>query len=185
MLDETTKTHSSTENIYWKNREGIALLSKPEAEISAAITADSKGTQTLCQLMEEIATLRIERKTIEQTLNNEEFATDDTHLLPAKQQVIENLQKQEDIISRINIAYSQFTQESQSSFVGENIKEEKLQGLVSAYDSFMKLESDLINGVAFLHDLTPRLMKTRSKVSNFVTKRKVEEEDLQLQIARM
>lgn len=195
-LDKAARTDSSLKDKYQNHREGIALLSKSEAELYAAISiAGSKRMQMLCELMKEIHTLQEERETIEkvyyllssnwfhfifistQALKEVESTSTDFSDSEILQQVSRNIEQQEDVTSRIVTACNLLAQEEAQKSA---TKEERLKELADAYGAFMELEASLDGHAEVFGDLTKELAKIQSEVRDFVSARRTKREELKL-----
>ena len=149
--------------------------------------------------MEQVRTLKAERETIEQALRDpvadvipkflqalkdlgdvDEESISEAHLRSeysaTQQQVEESVTKQEQVVTSIETAHSQFTREAQAP--GVSPREKKLKDLATGYDAFMELNGNLTEGTKFYNDLTPLLLKIQNKVSDFTFARKTEKDDL-------
>ncbi|XP_049821414.1 programmed cell death 6-interacting protein isoform X2 [Aethina tumida] len=187
------------------NRNGIQILSKPPAEIEAALphgpsgnVENSSAVVALRQLMEEVETIKAERDVIESELKSATTDMKDVFLTalakdgaiseapisvetlgrvygPLQKQVAESIEKQASLISRIREAHAQFTQESGSTAGG---RETMMCELAAAHDAFRDLLNNLKEGTKFYNDLTQLLVTFQNKVSDFTFARKTEKEEL-------
>ncbi|ESO09518.1 hypothetical protein HELRODRAFT_185356 [Helobdella robusta] len=96
---------------------------------------------------------------------------------PIVQRVKDNLQTQEELLQRVQIANTEFSQIKNKN-ESAAAREEKLKSLASAYDSFTELKGNLEEGTKFYNDLTEILLKFQSKVNDFCFARKTEKEEL-------
>lgn len=163
------------------HRSGMELLSKSTHELQSDIpsgpdgsVSNSDAVLTLRQLMEEVETIKAERDAIESELKSasvdikgvflkslaEDGAINESALSvetlggafgPLQKQVKESIEKQEDLIARIQSAHTQFAQESGSSASG---RERVMCQIAAAYDAFRDIQNNLKEGTKFYNDLT-------------------------------
>ncbi|RNA06775.1 programmed cell death 6-interacting -like [Brachionus plicatilis] len=100
---------------------------------------------------------------------------------PMRKRVRENIQEQEKLLSNIEKANGEFSREKVHNETSK-IREQMLRNLAIASDSYIELDSNLVEGVKFYNDLTPILIKFQSKVNDFVFARKKEADDLMKEI---
>ena len=92
-------------------------------------------------------------------------------------QVVESIQKQEGLVSRIHTAHTAFEQET--SAYSLSARDQKLRDLAAGYDAYMELTANLDEGTKFYNNLTELLLnKVQNKVSDFTFARKTEKDDL-------
>merc|ERR1719431_1885163 len=178
--------------------------SLPSASPAAALQG-SPVVSELRGFMEEVETMKAERDAIESELKGlndpsassnmretflKALATDgaisgadasltETELgrlfQPLRGQVNDSLKRQEDLLSNIQRANTQFSEQKSS---GGNERETVLKNISSAYDAFMELKGNLEEGTKFYNDLTEILVKFQSKVQDFCFARRTEKEEL-------
>ncbi|XP_011173497.2 programmed cell death 6-interacting protein isoform X1 [Solenopsis invicta] len=188
---------------YESHKEGIEILSLDEDELSSAIPQgsalqESNAVMKLRKLMEDVATLKSVRDTIE---NEFKFAANDmkTTFLsalakdgaidepnisveslgkcygPLQKQVRESIAQQEKLVAEIQSCHTEFTNEQAGS---GSAREAMLCKLASAYDAFKELKNNLVEGAKFYNDLTQLLVVFQNKISDFCFARKTEKEEL-------
>ena len=96
---------------------------------------------------------------------------------PIRQQVRENVQEQEKLLTNIERANSDFLREKGSNQSSE-IRDEMLRNLAAASNIYNELYDNLQEGNKFYNELTPILIKFQTKVNDFVFARKTEKDDL-------
>jgi len=94
---------------------------------------------------------------------------------PFRNQVSENIEKQEKLIAEI--------QEQHQLFIGDkggagSTREDALKCLAAAHDAYMELKGNLTEGTKFYNDLTQLLITFQNKVSDFCFARRTEKEEL-------
>lgn len=188
-----------------KNQKGIELLSLPQDQLQQAMPAaggsvdpNCASVQKLKQLMESVETIKAERDVIESELKSATFdmkyeflealrkdgAIDEPALSlkrigetlqPLQQQIKESVERQQTLVSDIQIAHSEFVSETGAS---GNSRDTLCQELATAYDSFIELLGNLKEGTKFYNDLTELLVVFQNKISDFCFARKTEKEEL-------
>lgn len=188
-----------------KNQKGIELLSLPQDQLQQAMPAaggsvdpNCASVQKLKQLMESVETIKAERDVIESELKSATFdmkyeflealrkdgAIDEPALSlkrigetlqPLQQQIKESVERQQALVSDIQIAHSEFVSETGAS---GNSRDTLCQELATAYDSFIELLGNLKEGTKFYNDLTELLVVFQNKISDFCFARKTEKEEL-------
>lgn len=188
-----------------KNQKGIELLSLPLDQLQQAMPAaggsvdpNCASVQKLKQLMESVETIKAERDVIESELKSATFdmkyeflealrkdgAIDEPALSlkrigetlqPLQQQIKESVERQQALVSDIQIAHSEFVSETGAS---GNSRDTLCQELATAYDSFIELLGNLKEGTKFYNDLTELLVVFQNKISDFCFARKTEKEEL-------
>lgn len=188
-----------------KNQKGIELLSLPVDQLQQAMPAaggsvdpNCASVQKLKQLMESVETIKAERDVIESELKSATFdmkyeflealrkdgAIDEPALSlkrigetlqPLQQQIKESVERQQALVSDIQIAHSEFVSETGAS---GNSRDTLCQELATAYDSFIELLGNLKEGTKFYNDLTELLVVFQNKISDFCFARKTEKEEL-------
>ncbi|XP_013102733.1 programmed cell death 6-interacting protein [Stomoxys calcitrans] len=188
-----------------KNQKGIELLSLPLDQLQQAMPASGgsvdpncESVQKLKQLMESVETIKAERDVIESELKSATFdmkndflealrkdgAIDEPALSlkrigetlqPLQQQIKESVERQQSLVSDIQIAHSEFVSETGTSSTS---RDTLCQELATAYDSFIELLGNLKEGTKFYNDLTELLVVFQNKISDFCFARKTEKEEL-------
>ncbi|XP_061390157.1 programmed cell death 6-interacting protein [Musca vetustissima] len=188
-----------------KNQKGIELLSLPIDQLQQAMPASGgsvdpncASVQKLKQLMEAVETIKAERDVIESELKSATFdmkneflealrkdgAIDEPALSlkrigetlqPLQQQIKDSIERQQALVSDIQIAHSEFVSETGTSSTS---RDALCQELATAYDSFIILLGNLKEGTKFYNDLTELLVVFQNKISDFCFARKTEKEEL-------
>lgn len=205
IINNAVQADRTVRDKFDTHRRGMELLSKPVAELTAAVPSGSVGNienssavGTLRQLMEEVETVKAERDVIESELKSATTDMKDVFLSalakdgavneptismetlnqtygPLQKQVRESLEKQTGLMERIKSAHAQFVQERGSTAGG---RETMMCELASAHDAFRDLLNHLQEGTKFYNDLTQLLVTFQNKVSDFCFARKTEKEEL-------
>lgn len=188
-----------------KHARGMELLSKAGGELQSACpsgggggSADSPSAQRLRQLMETVDTIKAEREVIESELKSATIDLKDQFLsalaqdgainepnisvgsigkalAPLREQVTDNVTRQEALLRDIQAAHQTFVAETGG---GSNSRDAFLSELASAYDNFTTLQNNLKEGTKFYNDLTQLLVTFQTKVSDFCFARKTEKDEL-------
>ncbi|TMW48771.1 hypothetical protein DOY81_006149 [Sarcophaga bullata] len=188
-----------------KNQKGIELLSLPIDQLQQSMPAgggsidpNCTSVQKLKQLMEAVETIKAERDAIESELKTINFNMKDEFLdalrkdgaidepalslkrigetlNPLQSQVKESIERQQTLVTDIQVAHSEFVGETGSS---GNSRDTLCQELATAYDSFIELLGNLKEGTKFYNDLTELLVVFQNKISDFCFARKTEKEEL-------
>ncbi|KAA0710369.1 Programmed cell death 6-interacting protein ALG-2-interacting protein 1 [Triplophysa tibetana] len=111
---------------------------------------------------------------------NEEVLTSgelDTRYGSHIQRVQQNLRRQEDLLSQIQVSHQEFSALKQSNSEANN-REDVLKKLASAHDSYIEISSNIREGTKFYNDLTEILLKFQNKCSDIVFARKTERDEL-------
>ncbi|XP_051527357.1 programmed cell death 6-interacting protein-like isoform X2 [Myxocyprinus asiaticus] len=218
ILDKAVQADQVVKERYNSHCEMIALLCKPENELSSAIPSANpaktlQGSEVVNVLRAQLAQLdevKREREVLEGEIKsvtfdmttkfltalaqdgaiNEEALTSgelDTRYGAHTQRVQQNLRRQEELLSQIQVSHQEFSALKQSNSEANN-REEVLKKLASAHDSYIEISSNIKEGTKFYNDLTEILLKFQNKCSDIVFARKTERDellkDLQQSIAR-
>ena len=95
---------------------------------------------------------------------------------PLQNQVQESVQHQQTLITDIQQAHREFSAETGNT--GGGSRENLFSELAAAYDNFIELQSNLIEGTKFYNDLTQLLVVFQNKISDFCFARKTEKDEL-------
>uniref|UniRef100_A0A8C2ISG2 Programmed cell death 6-interacting protein n=1 Tax=Cyprinus carpio TaxID=7962 RepID=A0A8C2ISG2_CYPCA len=208
VLDKAVQADQVVKERYTAHCEMIALLCKPENELSAAIPSanPAKTLQAsevvnvlraqLAQLDEvkrerEVLEGEVKSVTVDMTTKfltalaqdgaiNEEALTAselETRYGSHTQRVQQNLRRQEELLSQIQVSHQEFSALKQSNSEANN-REEVLKKLASAHDSYIEISSNTKEGTKFYNDLTEILLKFQNKCSDIVFARKTERDEL-------
>ncbi|KAK5650698.1 hypothetical protein RI129_001727 [Pyrocoelia pectoralis] len=205
IINNAVQADKTVREKFESHRMGMELLSKSPGELQLAVPAgpggsvsDSSAVQTLHQLMEEVETVKAERDVIETELKSatvdmkEQFLSSLTNdgginepalsmetigrsFGPLQKQVKESIDKQEDLIARIQSAHQQFSHETGASAGG---RDSMMCHLAAAHDAFRDLQNNLQEGTKFYNDLTQLLVVFQNKISDYCFARKTEKEEL-------
>ena len=205
IINNAVQADKTVREKFESHKMGMELLSKTPAELQEAVPAgpggvvsDSSSVQILRQLMEEVDTLKTERDVIETDLKcatvdmKEQFLSALSNdgginepalsmesigqsFGPLQRQVKESVDKQEDLIARIQSAHQQFAQETGASAGG---RDSMMCHLAAAHDAFRDLQNNLQEGTKFYNDLTQLLVVFQNKISDYCFARKTEKEEL-------
>nr|XP_014349049.1 PREDICTED: programmed cell death 6-interacting protein [Latimeria chalumnae] len=208
VLDQAVQADKVVKERYASYRDTIALLSKPESELNAAIPSANpaktlQGSEVVTVLKSLLASLnevKKEREQIENDLKSANFDMASKFLTALAQDGAIN----EEVISvteldRIYGGYTDRVQRSlkrQEELLGNiqtshqefsnmkqsnaegNLREETLKNLAMAHDNFTELVGNLREGTKFYNELTEILVKFQSKCSDIVFARKTERDEL-------
>ncbi|XP_041459788.1 programmed cell death 6-interacting protein-like isoform X1 [Lytechinus variegatus] len=208
ILDNAVQADTVVKGKYNENRQFIVILTKSEADIAASLPSasgavaaqGSPAVQELRQLMTAVDEIKTVREVLENEIKsatvdmqskflqalasdgviNEDAmsnATIDQIYSGLIQQVQESVHKQETVLNNIQDANTRFCSAKDSN-TGAQEREGMMKKLAVAYDSYMELTSNLIEGTKFYNDLTQILVKFQSKVSDLCFARKTEKEEL-------
>lgn len=203
IIDNAITADKTVREKFNNNKEGMEILSLSENQLSTVIPSgsavqESRAVQNLRNLMEEVETLKAERDVIESELKSTSFdmkssflsalakdgAIDEPNLSvenigkiygPLTSQIRDSSVRQDNLISNIQSAHSEFTREQSGS---GSSRETMLCKLASAYDAFKELKNNLQEGAKFYNDLTQVLVVFQNKISDFCFARKTEKEEL-------
>uniref|UniRef100_A0A671PKA4 Programmed cell death 6-interacting protein-like n=1 Tax=Sinocyclocheilus anshuiensis TaxID=1608454 RepID=A0A671PKA4_9TELE len=208
ILDKAVQADQVVKERYTAHCEMIALLCKPENELSAAIPSANpaktlQGSEVVNVLRAQLAQLdevKREREVLEGEVKsvtfdmtakfltalaqdgaiNEETLTSselDTRYGSHTQRVQQNLRRQEELLSQIQVSHQEFSALKQSNSEANN-REEVLKKLASAHDSYIEISCNIKEGTKFYNDLTEILLKFQNKCSDIVFARKTERDEL-------
>uniref|UniRef100_A0A8C1TM11 Programmed cell death 6-interacting protein n=1 Tax=Cyprinus carpio TaxID=7962 RepID=A0A8C1TM11_CYPCA len=208
VLDKAVQADQVVKERYTAHCEMIALLCKPENELSAAIPSANpaktlQGSEVVNVLRAQLAQLdevKREREVLEGEVKsvtfdmttkfltalaqdgaiNEEALTAselETRYGSHTQRVQQNLRRQEELLSQIQVSHQEFSALKQSNSEANN-REEVLKKLASAHDSYIEISSNIKEGTKFYNDLTEILLKFQNKCSDIVFARKTERDEL-------
>uniref|UniRef100_A0A672RP20 Programmed cell death 6-interacting protein n=1 Tax=Sinocyclocheilus grahami TaxID=75366 RepID=A0A672RP20_SINGR len=208
ILDKAVQADQVVKERYTAHCEMIALLCKPENELSAAIpsanpTKTLQGSEVVNVLRAQLAQLdevKREREVLEGevksvtfdmtakfltalaqdgAINEEALTTSelDTRYGSHTQRVQQNLRRQEELLSQIQVSHQEFSALKQSNSEANN-REEVLKKLASAHDSYIEISCNIKEGTKFYNDLTEILLKFQNKCSDIVFARKTERDEL-------
>uniref|UniRef100_A0A672LIU4 Programmed cell death 6-interacting protein n=1 Tax=Sinocyclocheilus grahami TaxID=75366 RepID=A0A672LIU4_SINGR len=208
VLDKAVQADQVVKERYTTHCEMIALLCKPENELSAAIPSANpaktlQGSEVVNVLRAQLAQLdevKREREVLEGEVKsvtfdmttkfltalaqdgaiNEEALTAselETRYGSHTQRAQQNLRRQEELLSQIQVSHQEFSALKQSNSEANN-REEVLKKLASAHDSYIEISSNIKEGTKFYNDLTEILLKFQNKCSDIVFARKTERDEL-------
>ncbi|KAM6959360.1 programmed cell death 6-interacting protein isoform 2-T2 [Aplochiton taeniatus] len=208
VLDKAVQADQVVRERYNTHGEMIALLCKPENELSAAIPSANpaktlQGNEVVNVLRSQLAQLEAvkkEREGLEAEIKAVTFDMASCFLSALAQDgTINEEQVSLSQLDQLYGAYSQRVQASlrtQEELLGNvqtshqefsslkqsnseaNDREEVLKKLASAHDSYVEISSNLREGTKFYNDLTEILLKFQNKCSDIVFARKTERDEL-------
>uniref|UniRef100_A0A674NS02 Programmed cell death 6 interacting protein n=1 Tax=Takifugu rubripes TaxID=31033 RepID=A0A674NS02_TAKRU len=208
ILDKAVQADQVVKERYNTHCEMIALLCKPENELSAAIpsanpTKTLQGSEVVNMLRSQITKLdeiKKERETLEGEVKAVTFDMSVSFLTAlARDGAINEEQLSSTQLEQLYGAYNQRVQASlrtQEELLGQvqtshqefsnlkqsnaesNQREEVLKKLASAHDSYVEISNNLREGTKFYNDLTEILLKFQNKCSDIVFARKTERDEL-------
>uniref|UniRef100_A0A3Q3K343 Programmed cell death 6-interacting protein n=1 Tax=Monopterus albus TaxID=43700 RepID=A0A3Q3K343_MONAL len=208
VLDKAVQADQVVKDRYNAHCDMIALLCKPENELSAAIpsanpTKTLQGSEIVNVLRSQLAkldTMKKERETMEGEIKAVTFDMSTTFLTALAQAgAINEEQLSLSQLDQLYGAYNQRVQASlrtQEELLGQvqtshqefsslkqsnaeaNQREEVLKKLASAHDSYVEISNNLREGTKFYNDLTEILLKFQNKCSDIVFARKTERDEL-------
>ncbi|XP_047461095.1 programmed cell death 6-interacting protein isoform X2 [Mugil cephalus] len=208
VLDKAVQADQVVRDRYNAHCEMIALLCKPENELSAAIpsanpTKTLQGSEIVNVLRSQLAKLdeiKKERETMEGEIKAVTFDMTATFLTALAQDGAIN--EEQLSVSQLDQQYSSYNQRVQASLRAQeellgqvqtshqefsslkqsnteaNQREEILKKLASAHDSYVEISNNLREGTKFYNDLTEILLKFQNKCSDIVFARKTERDEL-------
>ncbi|TRZ01134.1 hypothetical protein DNTS_007856, partial [Danionella cerebrum] len=208
ILDKAVQADQTVRERYSAHCEMIALLCKPENELSAAIPSANpaktlQGSEVVNVLRSQLAQLdevKREREVLEGEVKSVTFDMTAKFLTALAQDGAIN----EEVMtsSELDSCYGSQTQrvqhnlrrqeellsqiqESHQEFSAlkqsnteANSREEMLKKLASAHDSYIEISSNIKEGTKFYNDLTEILLKFQNKCSDIVFARKTERDEL-------
>uniref|UniRef100_UPI00359017A2 programmed cell death 6-interacting protein-like n=1 Tax=Myxine glutinosa TaxID=7769 RepID=UPI00359017A2 len=208
LISNAVNADKVVQEKYDQLQQPIGLLCQPESDLQAAIPsanptaalAGSEVVQELRSLLDQLETIKNERESIESELRSVEAdmtssflealaqdgALDEEQLSQqeierlygtVRQRVGHNIQQQEGLLRQLQLKHQEFSQHKQAS-AESNLREDTLKQLATAYDGFMGLRSNLVEGTKFYNDLTEILLKFQSKCNDIVFARKTERDEL-------
>ncbi|XP_065157108.1 programmed cell death 6-interacting protein-like, partial [Atheta coriaria] len=205
IINNAVNADKTVREKFETHRKFMEVLSKSPEAVEAAVPsggqsnlANSSAVSTLRGLMEEVETIKAERDVIESELNSSSFdmkaefmaalAKDGAineppmsveclgkHFGPLQTQVRQSIERQGELVARIQSAHSQFVNERGST---TNNRDEVMSQLAAAHDAFRDLQNHLKEGTKFYNELTQLLVVTQNKISDFCFARKTEKEEL-------
>lgn len=143
---------------------------KEERDVLESQLKDNKSDMT----SKFLAALAQDGAIYEQTLSIEQL---DRIYGPLKEQVAQNLKKQDIAVDQIQKNNSEFTRAKVQTNTGAN-RDYKLKELAAAFDSFTEVKGNIEEGIQFYNDLTQLLVKFQGKVNDFCFARKAERDEL-------
>ncbi|KAM9838594.1 programmed cell death 6-interacting protein [Aulostomus maculatus] len=208
ILDKAVQADQVVKDHYNTHCEMIALLCKPENELSAALpsanpTKTLQGSEVVNVLRSQLAQLdevKKERETLEGEIKAVTFDMSTTFLSALAQDGAIN--EEHLSLSQLDQLYGAYNQRVQASLrtqeelLGQvqtshqefsglkqsnaeaNQREEVLKKLASAHDSYVEISNNLREGTKFYNDLTEILLKFQNKCSDIVFARKTERDEL-------
>ncbi|MFT7816373.1 programmed cell death 6-interacting protein-like [Arapaima gigas] len=207
-LDQAVQADQMVRERYNTHCDTIALLCKPEAELSAAIPSANpaqtlQGSEVVAVLRAQLAQLdqvKKEREQLESDIKSTQFDMTGKFLMALAQDGAFNEEALS--VTELDSVYGGYTQKVQQSLKTQEevlgnvqtshkefsnmkqsnqqatLREEVLKKLASAHDSYMEISSNLREGTKFYNDLTEILLKFQNKCSDIVFARKTEREEL-------
>ncbi|XP_029115695.1 programmed cell death 6-interacting protein-like isoform X2 [Scleropages formosus] len=208
VLDQAVHADQVVRERYNAHCETIALLCKPEAELSAAIPSANpaktlEGSEVVGVLRAQLAQLdqlKKEREQLENDIKSTQFDMTTKFLTALAQDGAINEEALS--VTELDGVYGGYTQKVQQSLKTQEevldrvqtshkefssmkqsnqqavLREEVLKKLASAHDSYMEIFKNLHEGTKFYNDLTEILLKFQNKCSDIVFARKTEREEL-------
>ncbi|CAN9503965.1 unnamed protein product [Ophioblennius macclurei] len=208
VLDKAVQADQVVRDRYNTHCDMIALLCKPENELTAAIpsanpTKTLQGSEVVNVLRAQLAQLdemKKERETMEGEIKAVTFDMSAVFLTALAQDGAIN--EEQLSLAQLDQLYSAYNQRVQASLrmqedvLGQvqtshqefsslkqsnteaNQREEVLKKLAAAHDSYVEISSNLREGTKFYNDLTEILLKFQNKCSDIVFARKTERDEL-------
>ncbi|KAK6324201.1 hypothetical protein J4Q44_G00065400 [Coregonus suidteri] len=208
VLDKAVQADQVVKERYNAHCEMIALLCKPEAELTAAIPSANpaktlQGSEVVSVLRSQLAQLlavKGERDGLEAEIKGVTFDMSSSFLTALAQDGAINEEALS--MSQLDQSYGSYNQKVQASLRSQeellgkvqeshqefsklkqsnseaNDREEVLKKLASAHDSYVEITSNLREGTKFYNDLTEILLKFQNKCSDIVFARKTERDEL-------
>ncbi|XP_051833217.1 programmed cell death 6-interacting protein [Antechinus flavipes] len=208
VLDKAVQADGRVRERYQSHRDTIALLSKPEPELNAAIPSANpartmQGSEVVTVLKSLLANLdevKKEREHLENDLKSVTFDMRGKFLSALAQDGAINEEALS--VTELDRVYGGLTSRVQDSLKKQeellesiqvshqefskmkqsnneaNLREEVLKNLAVAYDNFVELVANLREGTKFYNELTEILLKFQNKCSDIVFARKTERDEL-------
>uniref|UniRef100_A0A8C8D528 BRO1 domain-containing protein n=1 Tax=Oncorhynchus tshawytscha TaxID=74940 RepID=A0A8C8D528_ONCTS len=208
VLDKAVQADQVVRERYNAHCEMIALLCKPEAELTAAIPSANpaktlQGSEVVSVLRSQLSQLELvkrEREVLETEIKGVTFDMSSSFLTALAQDGAINEEALS--MSQLDQSYGSYSQRVQASLRSQeellgnvqashqefsslkqsnseaNDREEVLKKLASAHDSYVEITSNLREGTKFYNDLTEILLKFQNKCSDIVFARKTERDEL-------
>ncbi|KAJ8273020.1 hypothetical protein GJAV_G00096480 [Gymnothorax javanicus] len=208
FLDKAMQADQVVKERYNTHREMIALLCKPEDELSTAIpsanpTKTLQGSEVVGVLRSQLAQLeevKKEREQLENDIKSVQFDMTSKFLTALAQDGA--LNEEAISVTELDNIYGGYTQKVQQSLKTQeeilgnvqtshqefstlkqsnseaNDREEVLKKLAAAHDSYMEISKNLNEGTKFYNDFTNILLKFQNKCSDLVFARKTERDEL-------
>ncbi|XP_043921545.1 programmed cell death 6-interacting protein [Protopterus annectens] len=208
MLDQAVHADKTVKDRYAAARNTIALLCKPEAELSAAIPSanpaktlqGSEVVTVLKTLLAQLDEVKKEREALEKELKSISFDMTSKFLTALAQDGVIN--EEAISVSELDRIYGSHTQNVQTNLKKQeellnnirvsyedfskmkqsntetNQREEVLKNLAVAHDSFVELLANLKEGTKFYNDLVEIILRYQNRCSDIVFARKTEREEL-------
>ncbi|XP_037549272.1 programmed cell death 6-interacting protein isoform X2 [Nematolebias whitei] len=208
ILDKAVGADQVVRDRYNTQCDMIALLCKPESELTAAIPSanptktlqGSEVVNVLRSLLAQLDEVKKEREVLEGEIKAVTFDMSTTFLKALAQDGAIN--EEQLSMSQLDQLYGSYNQKVQASLsmqeelLGQvqtshqefaslkqsnsdaNQREEVLKKLASAHDSYVEICSNLREGTKFYNDLTEILLKFQNKCSDIVFARKTERDEL-------
>ncbi|KAL4629391.1 programmed cell death 6-interacting protein isoform X3 [Arapaima gigas] len=206
VLDKAVQADQVVRERYDAHCEMIALLCKPEAELSTAIPSANpaktlQGSEVVNVLRGQLAQLeqvKKEREQLESDIKSVQFDMTGKFLTALAQDGA--IDEEALSVTELDTVYGGYTQKVQQSLRTQedllsntshqefaqlkesnaeaSSREEVLKKLASAHDSYVEISSNLREGTKFYNDLTEILLKFQNKCSDIVFARKTERDEL-------
>ncbi|KAM9319406.1 LOW QUALITY PROTEIN: programmed cell death 6-interacting protein [Gastrophryne carolinensis] len=208
VLDKAISADAVVKERYQSQREAIAILCKPEAELNSAIPSanpaktmqGSDVVNTLKSLLTQLDELKKEREQLENDIKSVNFDMTSKFLTALAQDGAINEEALS--VTELDHIYGGYTDRvqrnltKQEELIGSiqvshqefskmkqsnseaNLREEVLKKLAAGHDSYIELVANLREGTKFYNDLTEILLKFQNKCSDIVFARKTERDEL-------
>lgn len=208
VLDKAIHADAVVKERYQSQREAIATLCKPEAELNAAIPSanpaktmqGSEVVNTLKSLLAQLDEIKKEREQLETDIKSVNFDMATKFLTALAQDGAINEEALS--VTELDRIYGGYTDRVQRNLTKQeeiisniqvshqefskmkqsnseaNLREEVLKKLAAGHDSYVELVANLREGTKFYNDLTEILLKFQGKCSDIVFARKTERDEL-------
>ncbi|KAG5842217.1 programmed cell death 6-interacting protein isoform X1 [Anguilla anguilla] len=208
FLDKAASADQVVKERYSTHCEMIALLCKPEAELTAAIPSANpaktlQGSEVVNVLRSQLAQLeevKKEREQLENDIKSAQFDMTSKFLTALAQDGA--LNEEAISVTELDNIYGGYTQKvqqglkTQEEILGNvqtshqefstlkqsnseaNDREEVMKKLASAHDSYVEISNNLREGTKFYNEFTEILLKFQNKCSDLVFARKTERDEL-------